>query len=59
VLTAVVLVESERRVAGDVFFKNGHRARDWRRRVSIAEILFSGGNWENVYFWYGIFESWR
>lgn len=31
-----LVVESERRVAGDVFFKNGHMDRDWRRRASMA-----------------------
>ena len=30
-----VLVESERSVAGDVLFKKGHIARDWRRRASM------------------------
>jgi hypothetical protein len=45
VLAAVVLVDRERRVAGDVFFKKGHTARDWRRRVSIADICVLGCNW--------------
>ncbi len=31
-----VLVESDRRVAGDVLCKKGHTPRDWRKRVSIA-----------------------
>lgn len=31
-----LVVESERRVAGDVFFKNGHMDRDWRRSDSMV-----------------------
>ena len=30
-----VVVERERRVAGQVFFKNGHRPLDWRRSASM------------------------
>ena len=33
-----VEVESERRVAGDVFCKKGHRDLDWRRTASIVAI---------------------
>jgi hypothetical protein len=29
-------VESERRVAGDVFLRNGQTERDWRRRASMV-----------------------
>jgi hypothetical protein len=29
------VVDSERRVAGDVFERNGHIDRDWRRRASM------------------------
>jgi len=38
VLTRAVLVESERKVAGDVFFKKGHTPRDLRRSVSMAWV---------------------
>ena len=31
-----VVVDKERKVAGDVFERNGHMDRDWRRRDSIA-----------------------
>jgi hypothetical protein len=33
-------VESERRVAGDVFERNGHMDLDWRKRASM---LVNGG----------------
>ena len=32
-------VERERRVAGDVFFKNGHIAFDWRRTASMVAVV--------------------
>jgi hypothetical protein len=32
----VAVVESERRVAGDVLWRNGHMDRDWRRIVSMT-----------------------
>ena len=31
------LVESDRKVAGDVLRKKGHTPRDWRKAASIAE----------------------
>jgi hypothetical protein len=33
-----VEVERERRVAGDVFCKKGHRDLDWRRTASMIAI---------------------
>jgi len=32
----LVLVERERRVAGEVLFRNGHMARLWRKRASMV-----------------------
>jgi hypothetical protein len=32
----VAVVESERKVAGEVLWRNGHMDRDWRRRASIV-----------------------
>ena len=34
-----VAVERERRVAGEVFFRNGHMALDWLSRDSIVQYL--------------------
>lgn len=31
-------VESERRVDGDVFFRNGQREREWLRRASMMAV---------------------
>ena len=31
-----MLVERERRVAGEVLFRNGHMARLWRKRASMV-----------------------
>lgn len=35
---AGVVVERERRVAGQVFFKNGQTALDWRRTASMVAV---------------------
>jgi hypothetical protein len=37
-----VLVDMERRVAGEVLFKKGHMARDWRRRASMVAVESEG-----------------
>ena len=34
-----VVVDSERRVAVDVFFRYGHMCRDWERRDSIVGLF--------------------
>lgn len=36
----LLLVDSERRVAGLVVCRNGHMDRDWRRRASMFEYRF-------------------
>jgi hypothetical protein len=33
------VVDSERSVAGEVFFRKGHMERDWRRRASMVVEL--------------------
>ena len=38
----LVLVDMDLRVAGEVLFKNGHMALDWRRRASMVEVGFRG-----------------
>lgn len=40
---SVAVVESERRVAGEVFERNGHMDRDWRRIDSMAAVGAAGG----------------
>jgi hypothetical protein len=37
-----VEVERERNVAGEVFFKKGHMAFDWRRAASMANSEYQG-----------------
>lgn len=38
----LVLVDMERRVAGEVLFKKGHIALDWRRRASMVKVGSEG-----------------
>ena len=39
VCVTVVLMDMERKVAGDVLFRNGHMVRDWRSRASILVVM--------------------
>jgi hypothetical protein len=43
---AAVVVESERSVAGDVLWRNGHMVLDWRRRASMIAMFYGGKIWE-------------
>jgi hypothetical protein len=45
-------IDSDRKAAGDVLFKNGHMARDWLRSDSMAAILL-------LSFRYGVFFGMR